>query len=206
MRMHGPHRGFSLLELIIAIGIMGVVTTAGMAMFFRLFDGWQANAAGAELDYTALQVFASMRSDLAQTARSEVSASPLKTQYRHVQNNSSGYSGLLANDRLELTVLTGSPPALQTVVYEVDRSRHALTRTVAKKAEGGGERAIVAEGVVHFRVECAGPDGAWRNGWAETEAPRLVRASLVVRHPERPSAELGRTVLFAVPTASEGPS
>lgn len=199
-------KGFSLLELIIAMGIMGVVTTVGMAMLFRLYSAWQADEAGAALELKAVQVFAQLRSDLEAVAPGGLSgvAAPVVAEIGHVPRQEDSMRGLLASDRIELCAMAGSPPSLRRIVYSVDRDQDELVRSEAAWASSSGEGAVILEGVVHFRLSYAGPEGNWEEAWPHSYPPRLVRLTLVVRHPEKPSEKISRVAVFPIPTAQRG--
>ena len=67
-------RGFTLLELIVVIGLMAIVTAWASSAFFKMSDAWRRISLRAELDARADQALDQMRADFAEVLSPELSA------------------------------------------------------------------------------------------------------------------------------------
>ncbi|HNR34609.1 MAG TPA: type II secretion system protein, partial [Candidatus Hydrogenedentes bacterium] len=65
MNRSRPPRGFTLLELLTVIALMGVATTMGITMLFKVSDAWRETTRRMELDELASRIFNEMRKDFA---------------------------------------------------------------------------------------------------------------------------------------------
>ncbi len=78
MKAAQRHRGFTLIEIIVVIGLLGVISTLGSVLFYKMSDGWQRILVRAELDAKADRIFNSMRADFAHVLSANLSQVPLR--------------------------------------------------------------------------------------------------------------------------------
>ena len=195
-------RGFTLLEVLIAVAVLGLI--AGMT--WKSFDGATTVKARIEQAEERDQM---VRGALGRLAR-EISMSFLYEHYDRKRFRERPTLFRLRDGRREADVIFTSfgherlhvdAKESDQALFEYsigpdprDGSRRDLFRRVKplldEEAERGGEKAVVAEGVVGFSVEAWDPkDREWRAEWNSNGAdrsggvllPPRVRLSLTVR-------------------------
>ncbi len=206
MRTPLKQRGFSLVELIIAIGILGVVSTIGAVMFIRMSDLWGGMLHRVDLDITADNAFDTIGRDVRGLLPLGLADKPF-TGIRGDSESEGGPS--FACDQfsfpVRMWVRQPSEPPLETVglaTYALDRESHSLIRTLTpvSASDSEGQRTLIAAGVSSFRVEYdPGPGGAgWLPEWKESRLPRAIRVSIVLMNPDPPNEQIARKAVFPV--------
>ncbi len=185
--------GFTLLELIVVIGLMGIVTSMGVTMFFKMSDAWKKTTARVELEAKSALAFESMRKDFSEIVSSDLAGVSI--------TGTSAFSGDRvphADDSVTIPVLRRSSPdgplARESARYYIDRGEDgpALVRAV-----GDSVQPIVPD-VVRMNVEYGLPSGAWTDEWKEASMPRAVRVSLTLIHPDQLDEQIVRKSVFLV--------
>lgn len=198
------NRGFTLVELIFVMAILGVLTTMGVVTFGRINTLWAQTRSRTELDARAEYALEQIRQDMVAFVSPELTGAPL--QGTNSISSDAAFPGAdLASDTL-LIPIRGTTPAgselLAAVQYsvEADGAERVLTRTrMGLYGEPTEANPVnVVSGIVHFNVQYAGPEGIWQDAWDSLEPPSAVRVSLVVAEPERPERQVARESIFAV--------
>jgi prepilin-type N-terminal cleavage/methylation domain-containing protein len=208
--------GFTLIELIVVISLMGVATGLGVTMFVRVTSVWQTTSARTELNRRADDIFGGMRRDFATMVSAKLAGETVRGSSRTAQDERF-FKILLEDDRVvipvETVVTPDGAPVRAAVTYHVERKEggHSLMRTTRL---AGGEKAPstsvkVADGVLALRVEYADPEetdktdpaGVWQNEWTKPVSPRAVRVSVTLADPDRPDRvdlQIARKAVFPI--------
>jgi prepilin-type N-terminal cleavage/methylation domain-containing protein len=202
--MTRPHRpnGFSLIELVVALAIIGVVTTIGSTMLIKLSDLGRQTEIGTRLDAAARNALGTMRADFGSVVPSGLTGMPVRGETSSFQDMQQFWAATIQDDALVLPVQqarSGGPAVTAAVRYAVDRQTGALVRTTGALHENApaGNPMTVAEGVLHFSVEFQdGP--AWVRGWDRPGMPGAVRVTLSLMDPARPYEQITRKAVFPI--------
>ncbi|HOD51024.1 MAG TPA: type II secretion system protein [Candidatus Hydrogenedentes bacterium] len=198
------NRGFTLVELILVIAILGVLSTIGVVMFGRINNLWTQTRNKTELDARAEYALEQVRQDIAAFVSPALTGAPLQG-VDSVASDPAFPGVKLASDSL-LIPIRGTTPAggevLAAVKYAVvaESGTRILTRApMGLYGEAGEAKSTeVTEGVAQFNVQYAGPEGQWQDAWDGAQPPSAVRVSLVVAEPGRPERQVAREAIFAV--------
>lgn len=189
MRRRRADSGYSLIEMVVVLGLIGVVTTLGTVLFHRMSDAWRGTRVRSELDARAHNVFAQMRDDLGSAVPSHLVKQPFRGTDRAVQLNERFYQIPLEDDELSFPSRERNAEGdwtSGTTTYYVKREsgRDELRRIRLDYAGMQMPAVTVAEGVVRFNVEYGAQDGTWTESWEGPEPPRALRISLTLLDPD----------------------
>ena len=107
MRQKRRQAGFSLLEVIVVITIIGVVTGIGSVMFFTMMDVWNGLKTQVDLDRNAEQALDSMAQDFAAAVSPKLAGQALTGTDGTIEN--ALFRRIpLANDAVEFPILASS--------------------------------------------------------------------------------------------------
>ena len=166
-------RGFTLLELLLVISIMGVLTWIGTGTFVKITSHWREVKALVDLQI------------MIDTAFDRVLANDRVTFWVQSQP--------INSDRL----------VTQRISYYIVRegSRHRLVRSTVDPATNlPGQEFSLIDGAqaVRLRFEYASDNGAegWLDRWDRPSLPRAIRVSLMIEDPNRPDRQLARKAVF----------
>ncbi|MBN2309089.1 MAG: prepilin-type N-terminal cleavage/methylation domain-containing protein [Candidatus Hydrogenedentes bacterium] len=181
MRKSRRSAGFTLLELIVVIGLMGVVSALGGISFFYMMDGWSTLRTRTELDRRAENVLDTMGRDF----RTAI-ASPLAQM---------GLVGTTQEDGNDLVTIPFAAPTIPDnrvigaiVQYHVFEGELIRTPYDIDSEEIPETRHAIVKGVVSLRFEYAPRGGGpWQTEWLEEGFPAAVRVSLTLTDPDRPT-------------------
>lgn len=213
MKNAGGGRGFTLLELLVVIALMGVATSMGMVMLSGVWDAWNSTSARVSLDDRAAYIFDQMRQDFAEALSANLSGASIQAITRTAQGNVPG-SGAVADDQVvipvELASVPNALPQRADIGYAIERKDGAcaLMRTArlsdnpASRGNAPVSSVKVADGVLAMRVECLGraPGDTWQPQWSKPVLPGAVRVSIVVIDPDRPYEQTARKAVFPIET------
>jgi len=197
--------GFTLMELLVTLSLLGVVSTIGVTAFFRVADHWTAVQRAQRLDTQASAALDAIREDLDRMLPPRAGAAAFASVCQTARHSFGAAEATANDDRLTFAVMqrnaaTGAfEPAV--VTYEIDR--HAAMPRLIRKARGtdadpaAGAAVVVAEGVFSMSVMSGDPPDM-TCGWDAPEPPRLVRVSLGMADPADPGAGLSRAATFEV--------
>ena len=112
-------RGFSLLELVVVVGIIGVVTTIGLTTFIRMMDYWNAEQSRASLERKAEYALDQMRQDFAAALSSGLCGSPLVGEARVARDPERYWGQDLADDQVFIYKAYTSPEHRGKCLYKL---------------------------------------------------------------------------------------
>lgn len=206
MRNARRTRGFTLLELLVVIALMGVVSTLGTILFFEMNDSWRMMKHRADMDFQASQAFEALQDDFDHLVSPRLVGVPLQGLDGTVEDNERFYGQPLGDDQLSFPALVEVPGGA---------SRCALVRYYVDPKTRGGEsllcqetldfgvkpdqavRLPVAQGVVRFEAEYQAEDGQWFEKWDRPTLPSAVRVSLALVHPDS-GEQVTRKAVFPI--------
>lgn len=202
MRRHG----FSLLELIVVIGLIGIVTTWGYVILYRVDSAWNELRQRTELSAAADNIFETMKADFDAMVSPALAGVPIAGTEAMAETKHEGQRAVF-NDSITLPVAGPEGQGLQRVRYYVDRSdgRDQLTRESVILA--AGEMPLTQTplnpgvNVAYLRCEFgAGADAGfeWLPRWDRPESPACVRVSMTLVNPDRPYIQVSRKAVFDV--------
>jgi prepilin-type N-terminal cleavage/methylation domain-containing protein len=206
-------RGFTLLELLVAIAAMGVVTSIGVRAFFGLTDAWRETRRIAELEVAAQSAFDAMRDSFGSVVSSELSGEFIQGQSRTTADPRF-FQVVLGDDRISLPVfMAANDGELEAyrVEYSVDRAElgsslvRVETPLSGEAAEATRIPVLNLGDILRLQFEYADPTtDEWSQGWSRPEMPAAVRVSLTVAYRERipvpgpPKLQISRKAVFPV--------
>jgi len=192
-------RGFTLLELLIVLGIVAVITGIGTTKFIQMTGYWSDLRNRTELDRRAESAFARIKKDLAAVIAPSLSTASIEGTSGNITNEAGElfFNMPLADDTLSIPTLApdGAGNAVPVVVtYSIDRenSKNAVlvrTQRALGDKEGGQGPQTIAQGVIQFRVEYTANGSDWVAEWSERALPRAIRVSLNLAVPGDPLRE-----------------
>ena len=206
MRTYPLSRGFSLIELIVVIGILSVVLSLGSTMFFDITNAGNHSARVLRVEEIANQAFSTLRRDFTQMLSSESAGSTISGEDRETQDDQLAWGMSLANDRVTLPVSTKNPRTNlveeHSVLYRIGRdgsgsSRLERLQTPLNEMNPDGPVQVVAGGVTAMDLEYH--DGvSWRPSWDKRQAPEAVRISLTLMSENYPMEQISRKAAFTL--------
>jgi len=183
------HRGFTLLELIIVIGLMGVASTMGTVVLFKVFGIWQGVTQRAALEAKADTIAADMRATL---------LAGQKAQGFAITCTGKAAAGAPPEDRLVMVNVAAQAEA----VYEINRELPVPRLLFKQTINGATAERVVAEGVMAFCVESLPRQAgaSWQRDWQQNELPAALRVTLVVGAFDQPRNQILRRLVVPVCT------
>jgi prepilin-type N-terminal cleavage/methylation domain-containing protein len=214
--MWSRKKGVTLLEVLIAISMMGVVTTIGVRSFVLLTDSWREASAAKDLEEQADQALGMLALDFYDVLSSELSGASITGIDREIA--SKGFNQAPnARDQLVIPIrgtMQSLSPKAALVMYEVQESRNDaggrshLVRTLewlSKTGDPEQDRPVTGTlidraDVIRFNVEfgTGDVDRPWANEWSSVNRPRSIRVSLTVADPDFPYRQVSRKKTYSV--------
>lgn len=213
MRIFRTRHGFTLLELIVVVALMGVATTLGVQMLNKVTDCWRQTSLRTELDAMADTIFDRMEKDFGDILSADVSGVPLVGITRNLTGHTAYEKETFADDTLLLRIRTSTGPARPqtgaTVMYRVERQpkRDIIVQTIGDLAIeipiGGRIELAPKANVLGLCLEYQTKTGEWirptqEEGWFKQNLPRAVRATLVLANAVHPREQVVRCKVFPV--------
>lgn len=205
----GTGSGFTLLELLVVISILGVVSGIGMQAFFGMTSAWSDLKSRSDLDGIAYSAFQRMHADFADVISAELSGVSIRGIAAERE-----YDALLApykDDQIILPIQTSAVGRRNliggSVRYRVARDdaegTHRLVREVGLLTADlpiGAQTAIIdTANVLSLRFEFLGREsGEWQLDWNSPELPAAVRVSLTLADLNRIDLQVSRKTVFPI--------
>lgn len=199
--------GFTLIELIVVIGLLAVVTAMGTRMFSIMTQTWNETRAMTELDAEAERIFDSFGRDVENTLASNLAGQTV-LGVRHEIDDPRIHKARLDDDSIVIpvqgTAEEGPMAGGGRVRYTIDRvgGRQVLTRTIgpftAETPQAGRIDVSGRANVTQLRLEYADSRGNWHDRWTQSEHPRIVRMNITLEHPTRSYIEITRKAAFFI--------
>lgn len=189
-------RGFTLVEVIMVLAVMGVATSMGISIFYKAIDAWSVAQTKTNLDAKADRIFSSIRQDVAEVASANVTGA----SFRVAKMPPMGDSG--ESDALTVPVLSSANnKSLTDVTYRRvhKESVSFLARIVGDAKREPTENDKVEDGVLAVRFEfLPGGGDIWQADWTQPGLPAAVRVSLLLNDADRPYVKVSRKAVFPV--------
>ena len=182
-------RGFTLLEVMIAVAVLGMIGVVTFKSFDGAYDLKQRIEKAEDRDQT-------VRAALARIAH-EASMTFLSEHYDHKRfrdrptffklKDGRGQADLMitsfAHERLHLDAKESDQAIFEYKLQTDDEGRQSLFRRVKpildEEPDRGGEQAVLADEVLKFSVEAWDPkDREWREEW-DSSSPQRTGGALV---------------------------
>jgi prepilin-type N-terminal cleavage/methylation domain-containing protein len=208
-RSPGGAGGFTLLELLVVIGLLGVVTTWGYVILFRVDSEWRDLRRRTELSAAADELIESLRRDVEDVISPKLTSVPL-VGIAKLHSDATRLHELF-DDALILPVrpsagAAGSSEAMRVRYHVVrDGARDLLVRDMGPltgEVLPAAGRLSVAQNadVVKLRFEYALDNHGyeWVTGWNRPDLPEAIRISLTVADPNDATIQLSRKAVFDV--------
>ncbi|MBN4046708.1 type II secretion system protein [bacterium AH-315-P07] len=204
------NRGFSLLELLLAVSMMGVVTTVGITSFAKLTATWKNTQVLLALEDTADVAFRNIEQDLADTLSAELSGVSIVGINRDVASTIGVNQAPDADDRLIIptqgSLYNTNLFRTRFVQYQIQRDEErALLRRITRDFDDPTRVLtrldIIPEAdVIRFDVTFATGDAdtPWVDEWESAEMPRAVRVCMTLTEPGNLSRQISRKETYAV--------
>ena len=211
--------GFTLLELLIVMGLLSVVTALGMSVFVSVDREWDVRRAEAEMEAMAVNVFEDLERDMNDVLSAEVSGYSLRGVDSEKVILNSVPKAYWPNDEFVVPVQgTGSGNAMlygRNVRYYVgiqssdaennsQGSYYSIVRTEDKIDVQTPTRGAIKvtpdnTNVTGFQVEYAvhGSD-EWTQEWSRDELPAAIRVSISLQYASRPDVQIARKRVFPI--------
>jgi prepilin-type N-terminal cleavage/methylation domain-containing protein len=199
--------GFTLLELLVVIAVLGVLTTLGLRGFFTLTSSWNQTRTLTELTHKADDALDLIGRDVQDILSAKLSGQSVIGERRESTNDSGVKQATDEDDRIVLQ-LQGIHRGLSlqkstSVQYAVQRGSGSpfLTRTIGEfgsdRPNQNPLRPIDDAHTTRFRVEYNNGK-RWVGQWSSSELPRAIRVSLTVANPNNPTMQVARKRVFPV--------
>ena len=182
-------RGFTLMELLVVLAILGVVSTVGFVTYGRMVTYWGDLRTRTALEGVADNVLNSFREDLGAVVSTKLIASRLAGEKTD------------AGSVVSFPIQSQTPSNLNTASIVQYKLGGGLKRSLADALNPDLQlsETVVGKGVTQFLVEYAPANGAWQDAWSDPVLPKAVRVSVVVADPDYPEKEqVARKAVFTI--------
>jgi prepilin-type N-terminal cleavage/methylation domain-containing protein len=202
----GRRDGFSLLELIVVMGILAVVTTLGSTAFITMNTWWNQLRSLSDLDNEADAVFERLQEDFDQALPPSASGTTVSSSQGLYDADLRFYRVGLADDAIVIPVYVTLGERGRVVAgkvrYSISRSANSyrlVRHTAALGGEWPEEGQVVAENIAGLDIQYPSHEGKfWTDEWTGEGNPPLVRVSLLLMDPFRSDAQITRAMVMAI--------
>lgn len=195
--------GFTLMELLVTLSLLGVVSTIGVTAFFRVADYWTAAVRTQRLETQASAALDTIREDLDRMLSPRTGAGAFSSVCQTARHSFGAAEATANDDRITFPIVQKNAATggfeRTLVTYEIDR--HAALPRLIRRVHGtdadaqAGPSVVIAEGVFSMSVLCGDPPDM-TCGWDAPEPPELAVVSLGMADPADPGAGLSRAATF----------
>lgn len=198
--------GFSLIEMIVVIGLMAITTGIGTSVFIQMNDNWHRVRRAAELEGKAETIFAAIRKDAENLLAPELTGIPVTANIASYRDTRQFNANAFVDGSLLMPVYTtlGSEQRITAarVQYRIDHSGTVpkLVRTTGTLYDDDpkGNAETIAEGVYAFAVQMPGDEKPLpgETGPPPRLEPGLIRLSVLVADDAYPLDQIARTAVI----------
>lgn len=199
--------GFTLMELIVVITLMGIATTLGMEILFKMSAVWHDTSTRAEQERQINDIFALIHRDI--TAMASVANSGTFTSSQEQARYDRFPDTPLPDGKMSFNVMdktTDGQHKLIHVTYRVDRTPKgsALVRTANPVDNAINVTTnILTRNILALSIETCDRtlNTKWHPGWgveASQPMPSAVRVSISLIDPNNPFNQISRKAVFPV--------
>lgn len=203
-------RGFTLIEVLVAIAILGVVTTIGLRSFVTITSNWRETRGLVELDDQASGLFQELERDIADILSAELSGYSVRGYDQFIEGD--GFNQAADHDDRIVIPVQGAASGrtlanarfVQWRVERDDVGRNALIRTIGplgspSPANGRADFAPRAN-VIRFDISYGtGEESSpWVKSWTSSEHPKAIRVSMTLSDVDNPIWQISRKEVYTV--------
>ncbi|MCP4640321.1 MAG: prepilin-type N-terminal cleavage/methylation domain-containing protein [bacterium] len=195
MKLTGHRSGFTLLELLVVIGILGVLSSLGAVTFAQMMGRWSDVKHKIDRDRVADNILEGMRKDF-----SAIISTALVGE-------DTCLVGFTVDDRDEVVFPVAAPTAQGRTLGGLvryglgdDRTLQRVSYKLSDEYDVGEYPVTVAKGVVGMEIEYnAGTEEGWVDHWESPVLPKAVRVSITLADPDNPTRDqVSRWAVFPI--------
>ncbi len=192
-------RGFTLIEIIMVLALMGIATSMGVTVFYKAIDAWSKVETRAELNAKASNIFESIRKDLTEAASAKVSGVAVKS----AKGVALAAKDAAAAESDILTIPVSTDKGLVSVTYRLaptEGGGSALARVVGDEKRLPAPNDYVQNSVAALKIEFLAQEANsnWQPAWDKPVMPAAIRVSMLISDPDRPYLKISRKAVFPV--------
>ena len=189
--------GFTLLELIVVIGIMGLTTTIGTTIFYKMTTVWNDTKTRADLNAAADNIFRMMNSDFNNVLSAELTGFSIQSNTDTESNNDSISLAVRSvsdvDSRNAWATYSVNAETLERTVQSLSKEKEVAIR---EEAPPPFNRANVLKMSIDFLSSESG--ASWTKGWSGDELPTAVRVNLCIADDVRTNIQVTRKATFPI--------
>ncbi len=197
--------GFTMLELVVVLSLMGIVSTIGITGFFRMTTHFNTLQENLRLNKSAANAFDMMLQDFENLLSGRVTGNPLHGIHADTEDSLHFWRIPFEDDTITFPIEIHNPLTQLRerllVTYAVERGpnepRLVRSTTSLQEPEATPSSVVVADDVAGMRLQYF--DGnTWHEKWSAPVHPILVRVSLSLIAGDRTDGQFARTATFAL--------
>lgn len=200
-----PNRGFTLLELLLVMSMLGVVSTMGFVGFVKVSYQWNDLVSALTLEKTLARCFTEFRKDFENILPTDCCQRGLEGMRASVEDSRRYWNVNFEDDSVSFPVSIYNPLQDRNerflVRYKIERTTESA-RFIRYVSELDIEDAVPQESfslenILAMRILYS--DGKrWNTQWNRREMPDAVRISLTCVDPRDPTRHISRMVVFNI--------
>ena len=203
--LNSSRSGFTMLEIIVVLSLMGVVGTIGITGFFRITEYWGVLQENLRLNKSAANAFDAFSKDIDNMLSSEVAGVALQGIHANTEDNIHFWRITFEDDSITFPAQIINPLTLELerllITYAINRGdqepRLVRSTSLLENPDDITGATLIAEDVTGMRIQYF--DGnTWQEEWNQPTSPRLVRISLSLIDGNRTDGQLARVATFAI--------
>lgn len=202
MRFAKKRRGFTLVEILTVLAVLGVLSTIGVVMFGKIMDYRKRGDVIQNLNTRFLEIVVRMEEDFQQIASPSLSGCRIFGE-RHVEEQKRYQAVPLDDDKLILPLIVCNSSGrmkLVKVKYYIDRMLGGAPKLVRVMGDASsnsidGAKEILVSGALAMRIFYFDGEN-WVDSWNRDYYPKGVKICLVLADEDRPWEQVVREKVF----------